>query len=238
MTHTYNSFIYVWFNTVKRRFYIGKHHGSVNDGYICSSKVMLRDYKRNPEHFKRRIIQYVNDIDGNQILQAELKWLGMVKDSELDSKYYNLKNKNFGNTRGCKKSYVWNQGLTKLEQKEYLELRKNKLFCLLTEKPKKGVIFKPLINYNCAYCDKQFDFKNARVYCSIKCFREDKKKIKKEPKKIIAWNKGLPNPLAAENGKKSASKQAATVTGRKMAIINGKRTWIYPNKEISTTVNS
>lgn len=82
MAHTYNSFIYVWFNTVKRRFYIGKHHGSINDGYVCSSKIMLRDYKRNPEHFKRRIIQYVNDIDGNQILQAELKWLGMVKDSE------------------------------------------------------------------------------------------------------------------------------------------------------------
>lgn len=49
-----------------------------------------------------------------------------------------------------------------------------------------------------------------------------------------AWNKGLPNPLAAENGKKSAAKQAATVKGCKMAIFNGKRTWIYPNKEIST----
>jgi len=94
-----NSFIYIWFNTVKKKFYIGKHYGSINDGYICSSKSMLIDYNRNPENFKRRVLQYVNEIDGNQSLQAELKWLSMIPDNQLGKKYYNLKNKNFGNTR-------------------------------------------------------------------------------------------------------------------------------------------
>lgn len=46
-----------------------------------------------------------------------------------------------------------------------------------------------------------------------------------------AWNKGLENSNAAENGRKSASKLKATVTGRKMGIVNGKRTWVYPQKE-------
>lgn len=32
MSLTYNSFIYIWYNTVKKMFYIGKHLGSINDG--------------------------------------------------------------------------------------------------------------------------------------------------------------------------------------------------------------
>lgn len=219
-------------------FYIGKHSGSIHDGYVCSSKFMKIDYKRNPEHFKRRILEYVNDIDGSQMLQAELKWLSLIPDSQLGKKYYNLKNKNFGNTRGCKKSYTWNTGMSRQQQKEYTEMRKNKLFCLLSEKPKRGVIFKPLINYHCAYCDKQFDSKNERRFCSPKCSAKwgaengAPEKISKAKKGKKAWNKGLANETAAENGKKGAAKQSATVTGRKIAIIDGKRTWIYPNKTI------
>lgn len=242
MTIQYNSFIYIWYNSVKKMFYIGKHSGSIHDGYICSSKYMKIDYRRNPEHFKRRILEYIFDTDGNQMLQAELKWLGMIPDSQLGKKYYNLKNKNFGNTRGCKKSYVWNQGLSKEQQQEYLEMRKNKLFCLLSEKPKKGMIFKPLINYHCAYCDKQFDSKKERRFCSSICSAKwgaengSPEKISKGRMGIPAWNKGLPNPTASENGKKSAAKQSATVTGRKLFIRpDGSRTWIYPNKENSIT---
>jgi hypothetical protein len=232
-----NSFIYIWFNKVKRKFYIGKHYGSVNDGYVCSSKAMLIDYNRNPEHFKRKILEYVNEIDGNQSLQAELKWLSMIPDEQLGKKYYNLKNKNFGNTRGHKKSYVWNEGLSKAEQKEYLEIRKNKLFCLLTEKPKRGILFKPVIKYQCPYCEKQFESKNPRVFCSRSC--SSKKEIKNTTREKlrrakmgqVAWNKGLPNSTAAENGKKGAAKQAAKVTGRRMLVKeDGTRTWIYPNK--------
>lgn len=89
-----NTFIYIWRNKVKNKYYIGKHFGDINDGYVCSSKVMKIDYNRNPEHFKRRILEFVEDITGNESLQAELKWLAMIKDNELGQKYYNLKNKN------------------------------------------------------------------------------------------------------------------------------------------------
>lgn len=239
MSLTYNSFIYIWYNTVKKMFYIGKHYGSIHDGYVCSSKHMNIDYNRNPEHFKRKILEYVNDIDGSQILQAELKWLSLIPDSQLGKKYYNLKNRNFGNTRGCKKSYVWNKGLTKEEQKEYLELRKNKLFCLLTEKPKRGTIYKPLIQYICKNCNKTFESKLSPKFCSKKCTAQWNaanglgKKISKAMKGKKAWNKGLANQNAAENGKKGAAKQSATVTGRKLHIRpDGSRTWIYPNKTI------
>lgn len=81
------------------------------------------------------------------------------------------------------------------------------------------MIFLPLIKYKCKCCLKDFNSKDTRVYCSVECFRTDKKKIKKVPKKRTfwpkgntAWNKGLPNPTAAENGRRSAAKQSATVT--------------------------
>jgi hypothetical protein len=46
-----------------------------------------------------------------------------------------------------------------------------------------------------------------------------------------AWNKGLSNPTAAENGRKSATKQSATVTGRKRKYLpDGSWTWQYPKK--------
>jgi hypothetical protein len=235
------AFVYIWYNKVKRMFYIGKHYGSVNDGYVCSSKMMLIDYNRNPDHFKRRILGYVNEIDGNQSLQAELKWLSLIPDEQLGKKYYNLKNKNFGNTRGHKKSYVWNAGMSKEQEKEYREMRKNKLFCLLTEKPKKGMIFKPIIKYNCDFCEKAFESKRDRRFCSPSCSAKwgnangNSEKLKITMKGRIGSTRGLKNPYGAENGKKSAAKQAATVTGRRMLVKeDGTRTWIYPNKNIGT----
>lgn len=181
-------------------FYIGKHLGSINDGYISSSQMMLKDYRKNPEHFKRRILQYFIDPTGSLSLEKECQWLSLIKEEELGIKYYNLKNKNFGNNRGCTKSYVWNQGLNKEQQQEYLELRKNKLFCLLSEKPKKGMIFKPVITYQCAYCNNSFDSKKQRKFCSRKCSAKwgaengNSEKISKAITGRTAWNKGLKKP--------------------------------------------
>jgi hypothetical protein len=46
-----------------------------------------------------------------------------------------------------------------------------------------------------------------------------------------AWNKGLPNNVAAENGKKGAIKQSKSVTGRKKKVLSdGSWVWEYPNK--------
>lgn len=44
-----------------------------------------------------------------------------------------------------------------------------------------------------------------------------------------AWNKGVSNPTAAVNGKKSADKVSIVARGRKMVIINDRRKWAYPS---------
>lgn len=101
--------------------------------------------------------------------------------------------------------------------------------------------------YVCLECNQLFtklEFihkpKKATPICSRKCNGKYRGKLglgKKNPSlsKTLrgrsAWNKGIPNPLAAENGKKGASKLSEKVTGRKRLYKpDGTWTWEYPKK--------
>ena len=81
-------FIYIWFDRKHPRFYIGSHFGAIDDGYICSSSWMKAALKRRPHDFRRKIIQFV---DRDKLLEAEQKWLDLIKEEELGKRYYNLK---------------------------------------------------------------------------------------------------------------------------------------------------
>lgn len=78
-------FVYIWRDRKHKRYYIGSHWGTIDDGYICSSSWMLKAYKLRPEDFKRRIISYVytNRVD---LLNEEKRWLDMIRDEELATK--------------------------------------------------------------------------------------------------------------------------------------------------------
>lgn len=82
-------FVYIWFDRKHKRYYIGSHWGTEDDGYICSSRWMRKAYKRRPEDFKRRILKKITSIR-NDILIEEHKWLQQIKNEELGKKYYNL----------------------------------------------------------------------------------------------------------------------------------------------------
>jgi len=87
-------FIYIWYDSKRKMYYLGCHYGTINDGYICSSRRMRDAYRRRPENFKRRIIQ--KNIDKEVLLEQEHKWLQLIADNELGIKYYNLSKKHFG----------------------------------------------------------------------------------------------------------------------------------------------
>lgn len=94
-------FVYIWFDRKHKRYYIGSHWGTEDDGYICSSSWMKRAYKLRPEDFKprRTIVKiYTNRHD---LLVEEHRWLQMIKPEEISPntptpRYYNL-NLNFQN---------------------------------------------------------------------------------------------------------------------------------------------
>ena len=81
-------FVYIWFDRKHRRFYIGSHWGTEQDGYICSSRWMRKSYKRRPIDFKRRVIAIVHD--RKLLLEEEHRWLSMIPKEELGRSYYNL----------------------------------------------------------------------------------------------------------------------------------------------------
>lgn len=133
----YTGYVYIWFDTKAKFYYIGGHYGKIEDSYICSSKTMKRAYKLRPDTFKIRVLEYVlgTTID---LRIAEQKWLNLIKDTELmlteniqnnTCRYYNVKKtSNGGSHKGHKKNRVrpgWNKGFKKVE----IDLRHQGLLC-------------------------------------------------------------------------------------------------------------
>jgi hypothetical protein len=85
-----SGFIYIWRDKKRKRYYIGSHIGTEDDGYICSSTWMKQNYKKHPEYFKRKILEYVDD--KSKMMEREYYWLSMIKQEELGKRYYNKTN--------------------------------------------------------------------------------------------------------------------------------------------------
>lgn len=83
-----SGFVYIWYDRKHKRFYIGSHWGTEDDGYVCSSRWMRKSYKRRPEDFKRRIISKIHTNRVDLILE-EGKWLSLIKPEEVSIRYYN-----------------------------------------------------------------------------------------------------------------------------------------------------
>jgi len=85
-----HGFVYLWFDTLRKMFYIGSHAGSEDDGYIASSARCKRAVKKRPDTFKRKILARVSG-SRSDLLAEETRWLQMIRVNELGTKYYNLK---------------------------------------------------------------------------------------------------------------------------------------------------
>lgn len=95
-------FIYLWFDTENKRFYIGRHWGTETDGYICSSNAMRDAHRRRPNDFKRRIVKRIYTSKEDLVLE-EQRWLDMLSPDECGKKYYNKSLKSTTpSTRGYK----------------------------------------------------------------------------------------------------------------------------------------
>jgi hypothetical protein len=52
----HESFVYKWKNVSNEMFYIGKHKGTDDDGYVSSGRAFLAHYNSDPTLFKREIL--------------------------------------------------------------------------------------------------------------------------------------------------------------------------------------
>lgn len=82
------SFVYRWHDLKTGKYYVGKHKGRPDDGYIASSKYFLEEYYMRPEDFVRKIIKTGSDVE---MFKYETKLLNRVNASE-NPKFYNKYN--------------------------------------------------------------------------------------------------------------------------------------------------
>lgn len=131
-------FVYLWYDSYRKMYYIGCHWGTVKDGYICSSNRMRDAYRRRPQDFKRRILK--TNIDRCDLLEEEFKWLSLIKDDELGTKYYNFRKHHYGHwSNDLDKSLTISEKISKANKGKSLpknkKWRKN-LSKSLSNKPK------------------------------------------------------------------------------------------------------
>jgi len=163
----YTGYIYLWYDTKAKLFYLGGHKGKVEDSYICSNKMMIRAYKKRPNTFKFKILQYTYG-DNKDLREAEQHWLNFIKNEELywtqniynkTVKYYNQKKHSAGGNGSANKGKShspWNKGLTK-EKDSRLAKSGRKAFIL--EKR------------SCPICSNEFSVKpySKKTFCSYSC---------------------------------------------------------------------
>ena len=87
----YFGYVYIWFDTMKRKFCIGSHHGKTHDAYTTSTGYCALAIKKRPETFRFRVLEYNFEDDKKITLKKEQKWLNFIKPEELGNKYYNFK---------------------------------------------------------------------------------------------------------------------------------------------------
>lgn len=74
-----DSFVYCWTDVLTNKLYVGSHKGNIDDGYICSSKHMLKEYKERPTDFKRQIIAEGSYLDIKKLEQIILTTVNAAK---------------------------------------------------------------------------------------------------------------------------------------------------------------
>jgi len=145
-TDIYNSFVYCWTNRENNKKYIGVHKGTPNDGYVCSSKLMLEDYNKNPESFVREIIMFGTFKDMHKLETDLLIQVNAAKNPS----YYNQSN---------------NDGAFYLTK--HTEQSKEKI-----RQSKKKIL--DLYSWKCKSCNKEHTVLNTvsnrkRQYCNRQC---------------------------------------------------------------------
>jgi hypothetical protein len=97
-------FVYLWHDTFRDTWYVGSHKGTTDDGYVCGPRWMRHVRRLRLQHFRRRVIEWHDSISTKELRARERRWLVMIREDELGTKYYNVSRLATGWTKGEKRS--------------------------------------------------------------------------------------------------------------------------------------
>ena len=138
------AFIYCWTDTNRNMLYVGTHKGTPDDGYVCSGKLMLEEYNKRPQDFKREVMAFGSY---NDMINFETKIL-KAANAASNKSFYNQHNGD-GNfyckghsleTRNKIKISLTGKKRTAEQRVRMSESKKNKIPAMVyTRKSYKGV---------------------------------------------------------------------------------------------------
>lgn len=172
------AFVYKWYDGLKNMYYIGVHKGDPNDGYICSSKLVLEQYNIRPYDFNRTILKY-GTLD--EMLEYETALLKFVNAKE---------NLNFYNQHNGDGKFI-NKGNDLQTRKKISESLKK---YVKTEEHRKnlGASRKGKTPWNKGIpCSNEQKKKLSEFNTGKTLTMEHRQKISMANKGCIPWNKGL-----------------------------------------------
>lgn len=95
-------FIYKWVDITNNLAYIGRHSGSLDDGYVSSGTIFINEYNSRPSDFIREILWISEDTNSIEICFKEDEFLKDISIDEFyygkNRKYYNIVNNSAGYT--------------------------------------------------------------------------------------------------------------------------------------------
>ncbi len=177
------AFVYCWTDHKTNKLYIGSHKGTTDDGYVCSSKHMLEEYKKRPNDFTRQIIAEGSVED---IRQLETKILVTVN-AKVNEDFYNLWNSDRKfvlekHTEETKKKLSESKKGHKHTEETKKKLSESKKGSIPWNKGKKGL--------------------QVSTRKGIPRTEEEKKKMSESAKGKIPWNKNIEKTKATFYGRK------------------------------------
>ena len=246
MINDYLPYVYKVTHKETRQFYIGMRSANkvvaeqdLGIFYFTSNKFI----KNNFDYFEIEIIAYFQDQESafnlenkliedswnnpmllNKHFQRSMSTFSMKGSSRPDLAHYNKiyksKPKEFREYEcvNCRDTF-YNEEHLHIPRNDYCFCSKSCSAKYLAQVGKIGFKRKLI---KCKNCDNLT--MTSQVFCCDECKIQYKKN---NPR--VAWNKAIPNPQAAQNGKKGAIKSSITAKGRKiMTMPDGSRKWFYP----------
>src|SRR5579862_1566371 len=83
-------FVYIWTDKKYNKKYVGSHWGTEDDGYVCGSITIRREYCDRPHDFSREIVARVTTHLADLRVE-EQRWLDKIPPKEFGRSYYNIK---------------------------------------------------------------------------------------------------------------------------------------------------